>query len=103
MATRLTEIPLPDQNWHGVDDTVLAQSVAGDASWLLDDHGNVYDDAWHPLGATLAELAPVMRGLGWFTPQDAKVTGVVWDEVPHWGADRAGVLRHELRRESRQR
>lgn len=96
-------ISLPDQNCDGVDDTVLAQSVAGNAFWQVDDHGIVCHADRRSLGATLAELAPVMRGLGWFTPQDAKVTGIVWDEVPHWGADRAGVLRYVMRRESRQR
>lgn len=89
------KIQRPATNWNDPD-SVLAQSVASDSGWLMDDAGRVYDERGVIIAESLSELGTVMRGLGWFVPADAVATGVHWSQVPP-AADRAQHVRASLR------
>lgn len=71
----------PEVNFD-VPDAVLAQSLAADSGWLMDDSGHVYDSHGVVLAESLFALARVMRELGWFTPVGAEASGLTWAEIP---------------------
>lgn len=99
MIAPMERIALPETNFNEPD-AVLAQTVAADSGWLLDDAGHVYDAGRVIIARSLFELAPPMRELGWFVPVEAAGSGVFWDEVPDKD-ERATAVRRALRRTER--
>lgn len=89
-------IETPEINWK-VEDWVLAQSVAGVSGWQHDDAGAVCDENGSLIANSLTDLGVIGRSLGWFTPSDARSTGVVWRELPSSSAGRADAARAAAR------
>lgn len=96
-AVHMQPIEMPQINWN-VQDSVLAQTVAGHSGWQQNDAGAVFDEDGVIVADSLSDLGHIGRSLGWFTPSDARSSGVVWRELPSTSTERADAVRAAARR-----
>lgn len=74
-------MPAPGTNLNA-SDAVLAQTIGAHSGWVIDSAGRIYDSRTVIISESLFELAKGMRQLGWFTPREARTTGVFWNALP---------------------
>lgn len=93
--SQLSPITGPQTNFNAPDEAV-AQSIAQDSRWQVEDStGAIYDHDGVYLAANLAELTQAMDQLDWFVR--ARASGVNWKKVPADLSIRADRLRGVVR------
>ncbi len=78
----MQKIPMPGR-MDQAPDARLAQEVAAYHGFHWGPRGEVFDHTNGYVAESLADLARVMRDLGWFTSYREPVAGVLKTEVPH--------------------
>ncbi|PQZ53157.1 MULTISPECIES: hypothetical protein [unclassified Microbacterium] len=81
-----------------VQDSVLAQAIAGHSGWQQNDAGAVFDEDGVIVADSLSDLGHIARSLGWLTPSGSRASGVVWSKMPHSSEDRADNARSGARK-----